>query len=457
MKLSRRGLILGAAAMTGFGKPALAQAPGLRIVSRVLDVKGKAAKVFGIVGPDGKPGLSMVFGERFQIDLHNELAEETAIHWHGLTPPTGQDGVPVLSAAPLKAGETRSYDFENLKAGTHWMHSHLGLQEQLLLAAPLIVYETTPPQTEEHQHVVMLHDFTFRDPQEILAELKSGGGGHAMHNMPGMAMMGGDVTYDAMLANDRTLDDPEILQVEKSALLRLRIINGASATNMWVDLGALKGEVIAVDGNTVMPVSGSLFPLAIAQRLDIRVQLPPGSGAWPIVFPAENDTLRAGLIVRAGDAKIPKLSDQGVAGAALDLEFEAKLKAVAQFAKEPVAHNATVLLTGGSADYAWGFNGKAMMHDVLFSVREGERVEMLLQNMTDMAHPMHLHGHYFKVVMVGDRRIDGAVRDTLLVPGGARVAIQFDADNPGTWAFHCHHLYHMNSGMMAAIGYSGAA
>ena len=97
------------------------------------------------------------------------------------------------------------------------------------------------------------------------------------------------------------------------------------------------------------------------------------------------------------------------------------------------------------------------MHDVLFNVHQGDRVEIILQNLTAMAHPMHLHGHYFKVVGLGNKRIDGAVRDTILVPVGQSVTIQFDADNPGTWAFHCHHLYHQNSGMMAAMAYVGAA
>jgi FtsP/CotA-like multicopper oxidase with cupredoxin domain len=97
------------------------------------------------------------------------------------------------------------------------------------------------------------------------------------------------------------------------------------------------------------------------------------------------------------------------------------------------------------------------MHDVLFTVRMGERVEVMMHNMTSMSHPMHLHGHYFKVVAIGSERIDGAVRDTVLVPPGETVTIAFDANNPGTWAFHCHHVYHMNAGMMGAIAYLDAA
>jgi FtsP/CotA-like multicopper oxidase with cupredoxin domain len=81
----------------------------------------------------------------------------------------------------------------------------------------------------------------------------------------------------------------------------------------------------------------------------------------------------------------------------------------------------------------------------------------MMHNMTSMAHPMHLHGHHFQIVGIGPKRIEGAVRDTVLVPPGAAVTIGFDASNPGTWAFHCHHLYHQNAGMMGTVAYSNAA
>ena len=451
MTLTRRKLIGGLAALPLINAARAQSAPSLIVTSRILDVKGKAAKVFGIIGPNGKPGLDMILGQQFQFNLKNDTLEETAIHWHGLTPPTAQDGVPMLSGPVLKPGEVRLYDFENTKPGTHWMHSHLGLQEQRMLAAPLIVHELQKQLFDEQEHVVMLHDFAFRDPQEILAELRKG-----MEVMPGMVMIN-DVSYDAMLANDRTLDDPEILRSEIGGHLRLRIINASASTNMWIDLGALDGALIAVDGNTVFPVSGRRFPLAIAQRADIRIALPNNPGAWPILFQSEGTTLRSGIIVQAGKAEIVQISDQGEAGAPLDYSLETQLHSAAQVLKEPVNNSQFVALTGSDKDYIWGFNGKSMMHDILFNMREGERVEITMQNQTSMAHPMHLHGHYFKVVGVGDKAIDGAVRDTILIPAGQRATIQFDANNPGTWAFHCHHLYHMNSGMMAAVGYAGAA
>ena len=458
MRLSRRNVLKLGAALPFLGAARAEALPQLEIISRVLEVKGKAAKVFGIVGPNGKPGLSLVYGEPFRVMLKNSLAEATAIHWHGLTPPVAFDGVPMLVGEPLAAGENRAYEFTNKKIGTHWMHSHLGLQEQQLLAAPLIVHETAKPVFDEQEHVVMLHDFTFRDPAEILADLKSGGGGHAAHmKMDGMDMsgivMGSDVKYDALLANDRTLDDPEIVAVEKGGTLRLRLINAAAATNMWVELGALKAQVIAVDGNAVKPLKVSRFPLAIAQRVDVRIVLPNEQGAWPILFQSEGDTLRSGVILKVGNGAVNKISDQGKAGAALDLKFESALRVPYALKKSKLVQHERVELTGGEKNYQWGFNGKPMMHDVLFKVKYGTRVEITMQNATAMAHPMHLHGHYFQVTAINGKRIDGALRDTVLIPSGEAVSIQFEADNPGLWAFHCHHLYHMNSGMMAAMEY----
>jgi FtsP/CotA-like multicopper oxidase with cupredoxin domain len=80
-------------------------------------------------------------------------------------------------------------------------------------------------------------------------------------------------------------------------------------------------------------------------------------------------------------------------------------------------------------------------------------VELDIINHTQMAHPMHLHGHHFQVVAFDGRRARGPVRDTVFVPVNGSVRIAFDADNPGRWLFHCHNLYHMAMGMMTEVVY----
>jgi FtsP/CotA-like multicopper oxidase with cupredoxin domain len=471
--VSRRKFLAGTAAAICFPGIAFARQSSLTIQSRVLDVKGKAANVYGVVNSLGKSGLELVYGQGFDVNVSNALNQESLLHWHGLLPPVTMDGTPMLSGPMLGVGETRRFAFDQLETGTHWMHSHVGLQEQKLLAAPLIVKEKGEALFDEQEHVIMLHDFMFREPEEILAELQGGTGMKPMdhskmdhskmnHGAQGVGasqsmMAHADVSYDAMLANDRTLDDPEVVQAEKGGRFRLRVINGCAATNMWIDLGVLEGELIAVDGKGVQSVRGTRFPLAVAQRADIRLTLPAGSGAWPVLFQAEADKLRSGIFLKSGDGAVAKISDQGTAGEALTLELEAQLQSIIAVRPDPSTRVEVVMLTGGEEGYIWGLNGKASMHDVLFSVRQGDRVEVIFQNMTGMAHPMHLHGHYFQVVDINGTRVAGAVRDTVLVPPGETVTIRFDADNPGTWALHCHHLYHMNAGMMGAIAYTGAA
>ncbi len=481
--MNRRDLLLaGLAGSSLMGLPRFALAESepqlLTVAKRVLEVKGKAATVYGLTGPGGKPGLSRILGEHFRVRVQNDTDSDTIIHWHGLTPPFGQDGVAMYGQPAIPPGGTLDYDFANTRAGTHWMHSHMGLQEQQLLAAPLIVQEVKEPLFDDQEHVVMLHDFTFRNPQDILAELQGGGGAHAGHAMQGMdhsqmnhsasgetmmtGMAGGmgmlnDIVFDAYLANDRTLDDPEVVSVEKGGTIRLRIINGAAASNMWIDLGALEGELIAVDGNAIYPMKGTLFPIALAQRADVRLKIPPEGGAFPVLFRPEGLKDRTGIILSTKGATVPKLASEGEATPALDLAQERLYRAVAKLPQEPVNRTEMLMLTGGEKNYLWGLNGEANPSQPLFTMRQGERIAVMMHNMTGMAHPMHLHGHYFKVMALGNTVIDGALRDVVLVPPMETVTIVFDADNPGSWPFHCHHAYHMHSGMMGSVGYTSAA
>ena len=442
----------------------------LSLISRTIDVNGNAAKVFGVAGPNGKPGLNLVAGETADVTLENTLAEETMIHWHGLTPPWIHDGVPGLPMPLLKAGDQRQYPLPAGNPGTHWLHAHT-LQEQNLLAAPLIVHGKDDLARDEQEVVVLLHDFSFTPAEELLAKLKSGSSlgvkmngmnmrGMDHSKMSGMNMGGGmmgmdtnDIEYDAYLANDRTLNDPQVVQVEKGGRVRLRIINGAAATAFTIDTGALDGEVIAVDGQDIIPMKTRQFPLAMGQRVDFRLLLPRDGGAFPVFALREGGAQRTGIILASPGATVSKLSDTGeTQGAILSLAIEAGLTAAQPLAPKSVDRTYAVNLLGSMQGYEWGLEASAAL-----KVREGERVIAEMRNHSMMTHPMHLHGHHFQIVAINGRAINGAVRDTVFLPHMTRVAFAFDAVNPGeAWAFHCHHLYHMVAGMMTTIGYEGA-
>ncbi len=488
MHLSRRRFLASTAA-TGLvagtsslllprGGPRAATDPEttLRITTRTIEVHGRPAKVFGIVQPDGQHGLVTEAGRRFRVRLENAVDEETLVHWHGLTPPWRQDGVPDLSQPPLEPGGHYLYDFPLERPGTNWMHSHHGLQEQRLMAAPLIVRDPEESGADVQDVVIMFHDFTFRDPDEILAELQEGGhgdhgdghghgaghtghgAGHGAGHGPDHGAADGvhlhDVEYDAFLANDRTLDNPAVYRVERGGRVRLRLINAATATNFRVDLGRLEGRLVAVDGMPIQPLSGRRFEFAIAQRLDILLDLPAEEGAWPVFAVREGEAARTGVVLATARGEIgrfPTEATEPVEPVGLDLER--RLRAAEPLPPRPADREHTVTITEAPG-YVWKLNGAIHGDHQPLSVREGERVEITFVDETTMAHPMHLHGHHFQVVGIDGERFEGAMRDTVLVPARGRVTIAFEANNPGKWALHCHHLYHMAGGMMTTVEYA---
>lgn len=105
--------------------PAQAATPTLlRAESRVIEVRGKAAKVYGLVRGGGQQGLALEAGQAFRVRLDNALDAPTLIHWHGLTPPFAQFGVPDLPQPLIQQGESIDYAFPLDTPGTHWMHAH---------------------------------------------------------------------------------------------------------------------------------------------------------------------------------------------------------------------------------------------------------------------------------------------------------------------------------------------
>jgi len=138
--------------------------------TRMLEVNGRPAKVFGLTGPDGRPGIRLAAGERFRVELANETGTHTLIHWHGQLPPWTQDGFPWPQTPPITNGAVQPYDYAPIP-GTYWMHSHHAMQEQSLMTAPLIVHSAAELREDRQEVLLMLHDFTSRTPEEVLAGL----------------------------------------------------------------------------------------------------------------------------------------------------------------------------------------------------------------------------------------------------------------------------------------------
>jgi FtsP/CotA-like multicopper oxidase with cupredoxin domain len=475
--LSRRAVLAGGVAALA-APPILARAQNstdsaappttLRLERRDIEVNGKTASVYGIRQPDGTFGLTTEVGKPFRVRVENGIGEPSLIHWHGLTPPWRQDGVPGISGPPIPAGGSADYDFPLRFGGTFWMHSHQGLQEQRLMTAPLIIHDQRD-RPDEQEIVVMLADFSFTPSEQIFENLKNSGSMASMAkpagataSMSSMKMAKGDaapdlndVKYDAFLANFRTLADPEIVKVEPGGRVLLRVINGSSMSAFHVGLGALDGELIAVDGFAIEPIRGHDFPVAVAQRLDIRLELPSGPGAYPVLAQLEGERSQTGIILVAAGGPVARIPDAAEApSGALTLDLERTLRAQKPLTERKADRIHILNLTGEMAGYVWSINNVVWNKDTPpLAVAEGERVELVFVNQTPMPHPMHLHGHEFQVVEIDGERFPGAVRDTILVTPGRRVVVAFDANNPGLWALHCHLLYHLEAGMFTTIKY----
>jgi FtsP/CotA-like multicopper oxidase with cupredoxin domain len=221
LPVSRRAVI--AATLAAAVRLSLMRAAGdaapvtiLQLKRRNIELNGKSASVYGISQPNGTAGIVTKVGERFRVRVENHIDAPSLIHWHGMTPPWRQDGVPGISGPPIPPGESADYEFALRFGGTFWMHSHVGFQEQLLMSAPLIIHDGRD-ETDQQEVVLMLRDFSFTPPEEIYSALRKPGKMTDMGGKPssGMAMSGmatradsratagpdlNDVVYDAFLA-----------------------------------------------------------------------------------------------------------------------------------------------------------------------------------------------------------------------------------------------------------------
>lgn len=432
----------------------------------VLDLAGSQANTwaFGTVPPVIRLGA----GDTLKATVRNQLGTDTSVHWHGVALRNDMDGVPPLTQKPIGAGASFDYEFIAPDAGTYWFHPHVGTQADRGLYGALIVEDPAEPGRYDDEWVIILDDWldgVTATPDQVLKELSAGMGMHGMNHGGAMRMgnllMGaksdllggdaGDVFYPLFLINGKPAADPAQFTGKAGNKIRLRIINAGGDTAFRFAVGGHKLTVTHSDGFPVTETEVDSILLGMGERYDAIVTL--GDGVFPMVAHAEGKADRAFALVRTGQAAPPAV-DVTVSELATDrIAIGAQLKAAANVvlpAREP-DRQLSLALTGGMAKYDWGVNGRRFdMHhptDGAFAVKSGERVRLTVTNDTDMWHPFHLHGHTYQHSGGGPRK------DTSILLPKQKLVVDFDANNPGLWATHCHNTYHAEAGMMAAIGY----
>ncbi|MGM8884532.1 MULTISPECIES: copper resistance system multicopper oxidase [unclassified Psychrobacter] len=274
----------------------------LYVSEKMITVNGKSSMATLINDSLPAPTLKMQEGDTVTIRVHNQLNESTSIHWHGLLVPFEMDGVPGISFDGIPAGSTFTYKFKLTQSGTYWYHSHTGFQEQTGMRGAIVI---EPKGRErypiEEDHVILLSDWTHRDPHNLVkllkqradfdnyhlpdfkkllsdiaaTDLKAAFDKRKMWNQ--MRMMptdftdlSGEKTF-TYLMNGKTTAANWTQLVKAGQPVKLRFINGSAQTIFDVRIPGLKMKVVATDGIDVSPVDIDDFRIGVAETYDVIV------------------------------------------------------------------------------------------------------------------------------------------------------------------------------------------
>ena len=451
----------------------LTAAPG-----RVPLVGGKypATDVWCYNGRVPGPEIRLGQGQRLRVAVENRLEEGTTVHWHGIRVPNAMDGVPFLTQRPIDKGGTFVYEFEAPDAGTYWYHPHQNSPEQIGrgLFGPLIVEEREPPKVDRDLTWV-LGDF------RLLPDAAIAGGFENRMEIAMAGRVGNTVTINGKVLN--------VFPARAGERIRLRLINAAAARIFGLEFEGHRPVVIAHDGQPVEPhePEGGRVVLGPAMRADLILDMvgEPGSRFKIVDSFYRNLAYRLVDIAYTDEPPLARSSPDDHPRLPRNTMPEPELKAAARH--EIMLGGGMMggmgggmmgggdmmgdMMGGGSmggmmgggmmgggmmgGGAMWTINGVAAMgHDLkpMITLRRGSTALLAIKNETAWYHPIHLHGHSFRVVARNGKPTKYREwRDTVLVPPRESADAAFVADNPGDWMIHCHVLDHQEGGMMAVI------
>jgi FtsP/CotA-like multicopper oxidase with cupredoxin domain len=469
MMISRRSLLKSASAAAGLvslpgGMALAATGPepfSLRTGFVEQEIKAGAPKV-GFWGfNDTVPGPLLRYrkGDKARILVSNGLNVDTAVHWHGVRVPNAMDGVPYTTQDPIKPGGQMLYEYPVRDSGTFWYHPHQSSFEQVPrgLYGAYIVEETKPIEVD-------------REVVWLLSDVKLGADGQQVEDFGRILDLANEGRVgNQVLINGRAAGQP--LSVRSGERLRLRLINAASARIFRLRLAGHVMTAIAFDGQAVEPHAVEQVNLGPGMRIDLVIDCLQPAGA---VF-AINDTGHrgAGEIAQLAYSTQPPLRSKALAAPIRlapnelpepDLKraedhyiiFQGGMRGAPVIGKVDgkLAKTSEMMEKHG---LAWTMNYTAqhehsLLQEPLLRFRQGTHIVLRMINETDFTHPMHLHGHFFRVLAInGQKTPFQEWRDTVLMGPRESVDVAFVADNPGEWMFHCHILDHSAGGMMGTM------
>ena len=489
----------------------------LTIDKKMVNYSGKMKHALAINGQIPAPTLEFTEGDIAEIHVKNNLDEESSLHWHGILLPNEQDGVPYLTTTPISPLGTHVFRFPIIQSGTYWYHSHSNLQEQKGLYGPFIINKRDEPEiptytvlfsdwTDEHPHEVMRNLKNANDWYAIKKNaiqsygeaMKAGAFREKLKQEWSRmnAMDVSDVYYDAFLANGKKED--AVPQFKAGEKVRLRIINGSASTYFWLQFAGGPLTVTASDGMDVEPVEVDRMIIAVAETYDVIVTI-PDARTYEFRATAEDRTKATSVWLGTGEKvaapKLPPLKlfegmkmmnsmgkhEMRMSYQQMDMNevmypemspdpdniadkpfiAPTTLNYAMLKAQRPTNYNANAplremmfKLTGNMNRYMWSMDDKPLSKSDKILIKKGEVVRITLKNDTMMRHPMHLHGHFFRVLNgMGEY---SPLKNVIDVMPMEENVIEFEANEEKDWFFHCHILYHMMAGMGRVFSYENS-
>jgi FtsP/CotA-like multicopper oxidase with cupredoxin domain len=514
----------------------------LYVRDTIVNFSGKEKRAIAVNGQIPMPTLTFIEGDTAEIYVHNELNESTSLHWHGLLLPNKEDGVPYLTQMPIKPNTTHLYKFPIIQHGTHWYHSHSGLQEQIgmygsfimnkrpndptfrkdiddLPTIPIILSEWTDYKPDNVHR--MLHNATDwfaikkGTTQSYGEAIKQGYFSTKLKNewKRMNAMDVSDIYYEKFLINGK--NESSLSQFKGGEKVRLRISNGGASTYFWLNYAGGKITVVANDGNDVEPVEVDRLIIAVSETYDIVVTIPENGMSYEFLATAEDRTKSTSLWLGEGmkmkAQAMPKLKyfegmkmmngmmnldgsmdDMGMTMSLNQMDMNAVMypeisgsdeKTMSMEGMNHQTHqesgnivtlNYAMLksptittlppvtiktlkfeLSGNMNRYVWSLDNKVVSETDKILIKKGENIKLILYNGSMMRHPMHLHGHDFRVL--NGQAEYAPLKNVIDIMPMETDTLEFNANVEGDWYFHCHILYHMMSGMGRVFTYENQA
>jgi FtsP/CotA-like multicopper oxidase with cupredoxin domain len=304
----------------------------LYVRDTVVNYAGKEKRAIAVNGQIPMPTLEFTEGDTAEIVVHNQLKESTSLHWHGLFLPNKEDGVPFLTQMPIEPGTTYTYRFPIIQTGTHWYHSHSGLQEQIGMYGSFIMHKRADDKTfrkgidDLPEIPIMLSEWTNLNPNNVHRMLHNASDWFAIRKgatqsyaeaiQSGkfktkltnewkrmLAMDVSDVYYERVLMNGNHHTDLKSIDgkpLKAGDKVRLRISNGGASSYFWLRYAGGKMSVVASDGNDVQPVDVDRLIIAVSETYDVVVTIPEDGKAFEFMATTEDRTQSTSYFIGSG-------------------------------------------------------------------------------------------------------------------------------------------------------------